>query len=142
MIDVDQTVVGKIKWNTIPFAQGQVGVNHTGGLIKMLSAVGDNLDIVVHNTQGKNYAMEIKEGNTKMTFMLADTTVIPSVPIINSEPPYEIDIDIDDEFTNKFIKAKNALPDSSNFAIQVKNGGRNNGIILSSLNSLLIRWDS
>lgn len=122
LIDIDQTVVGKIKWKTTPFASGDLGINHTGGLIKMLSAVGENIDIEVKENAGKNYAMMIKEGKTKMTFMLADTTVIPSVPAINSEPPYDVTINIDDEFISKFIKAKNALPDAKNFAVQVKNG--------------------
>jgi hypothetical protein len=122
LIDNDQTVVGNIVWNTVPFATGDLGINHTGGLIKMLSAVGENIDIDVKDNNGKNYAMVIKEGKTKMTFMLADTTVIPSVPAINSEPDYNVTIAIDDEFINKFIKAKNALPDAKNFAVQIKNG--------------------
>jgi len=54
--------------------------------------------------------------------MLADTSVIPAVPAINAEPEYEVTIDIDELFVNKFIKAKNALPDAKNFAVQVQNG--------------------
>jgi hypothetical protein len=54
--------------------------------------------------------------------MLADTTVIPAVPSINAEPEYIVTIDIDDDFIDKFIKAKNALPDAKNFAVQVQNG--------------------
>ena len=41
---------------------------------------------------------------------------------INAEPEYSVTFDIDDEFVNKFIKAKNALPDAKNFAVQVQNG--------------------
>jgi len=122
LIDVDQTVVGKVKWKTDPFMSGELGINHTGALTKMLSAVGEKLDIEVQDAQGKNYAMKIKEGSTTMTFMLADTSVIPAVPTINAEPEYEVVIDINDEFVNKFIKAKNALPDAKNFAVQVQNG--------------------
>ena len=122
LIDVDQTVVGKVKWKTNPFMSGELGINHTGALTKMLSAVGEKLDIEVQDAQGKNYAMKIKEGSTTMTFMLADTSVIPAVPTINAEPEYEVVIDINDEFVNKFIKAKNALPDAKNFAVQVQNG--------------------
>ena len=85
---------------------GELGINHTGALTKMLSAVGEKIDIEVNDAQGKNYAMKIKEGSTTMTFMLADTSVIPAVPTINAEPEYEVTIDIDDEFVNKFIKAK------------------------------------
>jgi hypothetical protein len=54
--------------------------------------------------------------------MLADTSVIPAVPAINAEPEYNVTIDIDELFVNKFIKAKNALPDAKNFAVQVQNG--------------------
>jgi hypothetical protein len=121
LIDTDQTVVGKVKWKTDPFMSGELGINHTGALTKMLSAVGEKININVQEAQGKNYAMKIKEGSTTMTFMLADTSVIPAVPSINSEPNYNVVIDINEEFINKFIKAKNALPDAKNFAVQVKN---------------------
>ena len=122
LIDADQTVVGKIKWKTNPFMEGELGINHTGALTRMLSAVGEDIDIEVQETAGKNYAMKIQEGSTTMTFMLADTTVIPAVPSINAEPEYIVTIDVDDDFIDKFIKAKNALPDAKNFAVQVQNG--------------------
>ena len=122
MIDGDQTVVGKIKWNTTPFMKGALGINHTGALTKMLSAVNENINIDVQEAGGKNYAMKISEGSTKLTFMLADTSVIPAVPTINVEPQYHVSINVDESFINRFIKAKNALPDARNFAVQVKGG--------------------
>lgn len=122
LIDSDQTVVGNVQWKTDPFLKGELGINHTGTLTKMLSAVNENIDINVKESAGKNFSMEIKEGSTKMTFMLADTTVIPAVPSINQQPEYEVSIDLDDVFINRFIKAKNALPDAKNFAVQVKEG--------------------
>jgi hypothetical protein len=122
LIDMDQTIVGKIKWNTAPFMKGQLGINHTGALIKMLGALNENINIDVKEAAGKNYAMKISEGSTQATFMLADTTVIPAVPAINAEPDYEVSIPVNDEFISKFIKAKNALPDAKNFAVQITNG--------------------
>tara|TARA_R110002012_G_scaffold64648_4_gene169855 strand:- start:3601 stop:4308 length:708 start_codon:yes stop_codon:yes gene_type:complete len=122
LIDMDQTVVGKLQWKTTSFMKGELGINHTGALMKMLSAMGENINIDVQEAAGKNYAMKISEGSTKATFMLADTTVIPAVPSINAEPPYEVTLPIDDEFISKFIKAKNALPDAKNFAVQVQGG--------------------
>jgi len=122
LIDMDQTVVGKIQWKTVPFMKGELGINHTGALIKMLSALGENIEIDVKDAAGKNYAMKITEGKTEATFMLADTTVIPAVPTINAEPEYQIEIPVNEEFVTRFIKAKNALPDAKNFAVQVKQG--------------------
>jgi len=135
LIDMDQTVVGKLQWNTTPFMKGELGINHTGSLIKMLSAVGENINIDVQDSAGKNYAMKISEGSTRATFMLADTTVIPAVPAINAEPPYEVTLPIDDAFMSKFIKAKNALPDAKNFAVQVINGDIKFIINYSTVNS-------
>ena len=122
LIDMDQTIVGKIKWNTAPFMKGQLGINHTGALIKMLGALNENINIDVKEAAGKNYAMKISEGSTQATFMLADTTVIPAVPAINAEPDYEVSIPVNDEFISKFIKAKNALPDAKNVAVQITHG--------------------
>jgi hypothetical protein len=122
LIDMDQTVVGKIQWKTTPFLKGSLGINHTSALTKMLGAVGEKIDIQVQDAAGKNFAMKISEGSTKLTFMLADTTVIPAVPSINTEPEYHVVIDVNEEFINKYIKAKNALPDAKNFAVQVKDG--------------------
>ena len=135
LIDMDQTVVGRLQWNTTPFMKGELGINHTGSLIKMLSALGENININVQDSAGKNYAMKISEGSTKATFMLADTTVIPAVPAINTEPPYEVTLPIDDAFMSKFIKAKNALPDAKNFAVQVVNGEIKFIINYSTVNS-------
>ena len=122
LIDMDQTVVGKIEWKTTPFVKGMLCINHTGALIKMLGALGENITIDVKEAAGKNYAMKISEGTTQATFMLADTTVIPAVPSINAEPDYQVQIAVNEEFISKFIKAKNALPDAKNFAVQVQNG--------------------
>ena len=88
---------------------GELGINHTGALTKMLSAVGEKIDIDVQDAQGKNYAMKIKEGSTTMTFMLADTSVIPAVPAINAEPEYNVTFDIDELFVNKFYKSKERI---------------------------------
>ena len=81
-----------------------------------------NYEIEIKDAAGKNYAMRINEGSTSAMFMLADTSVIPAVPAINQEPEYTVEFDLNDEFTGKFIKAKNALPDAKNFAIQVQGG--------------------
>jgi hypothetical protein len=142
LIDQDQTVVGKIQWNTTPFMKGSLGINHTGALTKMLSAVGENIAIDVQEASGKNYAMKISEGSTKLTFMLADTTVIPAVPTINAEPDYLVTIDVNDEFITKFIKAKNALPDAKNFAVQVVGGNIKFIINYTTINADNISFDA
>ncbi len=74
LIDTDQTVVGKVKWKTDPFMSGELGINHTGALTKMLSAVGEKININVQEAQGKNYfAVQVK--NNKIKFIINYTTI-------------------------------------------------------------------
>jgi hypothetical protein len=141
LIDLDQTVVGSVKWKCDPFFKGTLGINHTGTLNKMLSAIGDDIDIAVKTAEDKNYSLVISDKTTKMTFMLADTSVIPAVPSINTEPDYEVTIPLDEDFTNRFIKAKNALPDAKKFAVQVQNGVIRFIINYSTINADNITFD-
>ena len=64
--------------------------------------------------------------------MLSDLSVIQQVPNLKSLPKFDIKIDISKEFTSKFIKAKNALPDSDNFA--VTSDGTTTNIIINHSN--------
>jgi len=122
-MDVDQTVVGSLMWKAPAFFDGEIAVNHTSILIKMLSAIGNDLNIDIKYGPDKvAAAMEINEGTTKVTFMLANKAVIPNAPKFNGEPEFNVDIDLTPEFVDKFIKAKNALPDVNNFAVQMKQG--------------------
>jgi len=141
LIDGDQTVVGKIQWNTTPFMQGSLGINHTGALTKMLSAVGENINIDVQDASGKNYAMKISEGSTKLTFMLADMSVIRQVPELKQLPDWNAEISIDKDFVNRFIKAKNALPESENFGVNCKDGKVQFIMNYSSINTNRIKFD-
>ncbi len=140
LIDMDQTIVGKIKWNTKPFMSGMLGINHTGALIKMLGALGENIAIDVKDAAGKNYAMKISEGSTQATFMLADTTVIPAVPTINAEPDYQVQIAVNEELNSindaiRFARAqlvvrnKSALTVGSNVKFISSKRGAISGVV-------------
>ena len=59
LIDMDQTVVGKIQWNTTPFMKGMLGINHTGALTKMLSALGEKIEIEVKDAAMLNGMLKI-----------------------------------------------------------------------------------
>jgi hypothetical protein len=54
--------------------------------------------------------------------MLADLSVIPVVPDLKQLPPFDVEIDIDSTFVDRFNKAKSALSDEKNFTFQCKGG--------------------
>ena len=73
--------------------------------------------------------------------MLADLSVIRQVPQMKQLPNFNVKIKLTDTFADKFIKSKNALPETENFA--VKSDGLGSEIVLnySSLNTNRIIFD-
>jgi hypothetical protein len=70
-----------------------------------------------------------------MQYMLAAPSVIPAVPDLKALPPFNVEITLDNEFVNKFVKSKGALSDADTFTFTCKD---NKGEIIlgySSINS-------
>ena len=62
-------------------------------------------------------------------------SVIPNVPELKSLPPFDIEIDLDGKFIDKFIKAKNALSDVDTFTVLTEKGNLNIVMGYSNVNS-------
>ena len=67
-------------------------------------------------------SLKFKDGSTSVNYMLADLSVIPAVPDLKQLPEFNITINLDDVFINRFIKSKGALPDENNFTFTCKDG--------------------
>jgi hypothetical protein len=114
----DQNVIGNVKANNLDLGNHELGVYATPQLVKMLSAIGDDLDVTVNGVDKTAVSMKIKDKDVNMTFMLADLSVIRQVPDLKNTPDWNASIEITKDFTTKFIKAKNALPESENFGLK------------------------
>ena len=118
----DQNVIGRVKADNLDFGTNELGVYATPQLVKMLSAVGDDLDVKVNDVDGTAVSVGVNDKDVDMTFMLADLSVIRQVPDLKNTPDWNATINLDATFINKFIKAKNALPESENFGIKCSSG--------------------
>jgi hypothetical protein len=140
----DKNVLVEVDLKNIAFPSGTFGVFETKKLRAMLSVMGENLS--VSTVQGSRQAvtgLTLADGSTKATFVLADPSVIPSVPDIKA-PNFDVTIAIDDKFINTFIKAKNALSEASTFAI-ISDGSSTTATVVigySSLNTNRISIDA
>jgi len=76
-----------------------------------------NKSLKEHTNNNKTTGLNITDGETKATFVLADASVIPAVPDLKKLPPMEFTISLDEKFVNTFIKAKGALSDVDSFAV-------------------------
>lgn len=116
-ISDDKTVLGEIQLDNFAFTSPDLGVYTTSALSKLLSVVGEDIELETQEIEGKAVNIFVKSENTKVQFQLADLAVIPNVPDLKKLPEFDIDINFDGAFIDKFIKAKNALSDVDTFTI-------------------------
>jgi hypothetical protein len=130
MISDDKTLLGDVSVTGAEFPSGEFGI-YTTSQLKGLLSVLDNT-IKVEEVTG---ALKFSDKGTKVQYMLAAPSVIPSVPELKALPPFNVDITLDDEFVNKFIKSKGVLVDSDTFTFTSKDGKGEIILGYSSINS-------
>lgn len=134
-ISDDKTVLGEIQLDNFTFSAPDLGVYTTSALSKLLSVVGEDIELEAQEIEGKAVNLFVKSENTKVQFQLADLAVIPNVPDLKKLPDFDIDINFDGAFIDKFIKAKNALSDVDTFTVLTEKGNLNIVMGYSNVNS-------
>lgn len=117
-ITSDRNVIGSVSVDTNNLSDSTIGVYTTGQLIKLMSALDADINIDFKKADKQVYAMELSDSNTKASYMLSDLSVIPDAPSLKKLPNFDIKVELSKEFTSRFIKSKNALPESDNFAVE------------------------
>ncbi len=103
-INDSQNLVGNIKVKDFKFPNGEFGIYSTSTLSKLLGILENEVMFQVE----KNAKFIVADTNVDVKFNLADPQVIPSVPSIK-ETEGDIEVELDEEFTTKFIKSKDAV---------------------------------
>ena len=137
----DQNVIGHINASNLDLGSNELGVYATPQLVKMLTAVGEDLTVDVNTVEKTAVSLNANDKDVDMTFMLADLSVIRQVPDLKNTPDWNASIDITDSFRTKFIKAKNALPESENFGIKCSDGTVEMIMNYSSINTNRIKFE-
>ena len=107
-INDSQTLVGKVKNNNFQFPVGEFGIYSTSTLNKLMSILDREVLFEVKQENKTPVQFIIGDTNVDVKFNLADPQVIPNVPTINPTEG-DIEIELDTEFINKFIKARDAI---------------------------------
>jgi hypothetical protein len=124
-ISDDKNVLCEVTGPAMGLAAGEYAVYETHKLKSLLGVLGDTLSVDVKRTktqQGdlfgdKVVGLTFDDKNTEVTFVLADTSVIPSVPELKKLPPFDLTITMDEQFITTFVKAKSALADVETFTV-------------------------
>lgn len=129
----DNNAIGEVSFN-IPVEENQdmkeqvstqFGVANTTFLLKMLNVLDDTVTISMSARSGiVTDTIKISDGNTEVSYMVADPSIIPKVPTPKNLPDPTYDFTFDKiEFIDKFIKAKSAFNDTDIFTLKPKKKG-------------------
>ena len=136
----DQNVIGSVSANNLDLGDHELGVYATPALVKMLTAIGDTLNVKVNAIDNTSVSIDMSDKDVNMKFMLADLSVIRQVPDLKQLPDWSTSINLSKEFVDKFIKAKNAIPESENFGVACKDNVAEIIINHSSINTNRIKF--
>jgi hypothetical protein len=139
-ISSNQNVIGEVVLDSVDIEDAELAVYTTSQLLKMLSVLDSEIDIKLVKVDQKVFSLIISDSNTSITYMLSDLSVIKAVPKIKALPSFDVKIDITKEFSDKFLKAKNGMPEAENFA--VTSDGTNSEVLLnySTVNTNRIKF--
>ena len=136
MISDDKTLLGDVSVAESDFPNGEFGIYTTSQLKGLLSVLDEAIS--VEETTG---AVRFSDKGTKVQYMLAAPSVIPAVPDLKALPPFDVEVTLNDDFINKFIKSKGALSDADTFTFTSKAGKSEIVLGYSSINSNRISID-
>lgn len=120
----DRTLAGSVSVASIKIEKGEYGIYDTAQLKKMLSVLEDTIEITVNKNDNRAISLSITDNSTDSVFMLADLSVIPVAPKVKEIKTYDVEIPIDDNFIDKFTRAKNALADVNTFTLMTNKKGK------------------
>lgn len=116
-ISDDKHVVGEVSTSDISIDTGDYSIYETGMLKGLMSVLDNEVEIKIQKTNAIPIALNLKDDNSKATFVLADPANIPGVPNIKQLPTFDIIFSLDKFFTERYIKAKGALIDVETFTV-------------------------
>lgn len=119
----DRTMAGSVKFNDLKVEKGEYGIHDTAQLKKMLGILDDEVEITVNKMDDRPIGLAISDKTTESFVVLADMSVIPKVPTVNNKGDFDLEIEITEDFVERFVKAKNALPDVTAFTLGLNKKG-------------------
>ena len=140
-ITEDKNVLLKVTLNNFSeLPDGELGINDTSKLVKLLGVLKDEIKSEYNKTGDKITSVVFSDDNTDVQYVIADLSVIPSAPPLKKVPPFTVEIPLDADFISKFVSSKGALADVDTFTLTMNKKGKLEMIIgYSSINSNRIK---
>ena len=116
-VSEDRTLLGNVTLNSFDLDDAEVGIYNTTQLQKMISVLGSDNVVKLKKAEERAIAIDMTDGDVSLNFMLSDLDIIPKAPKLKTLPDTTVEIEMNNDFITKFVRAKNALSESDNFTV-------------------------
>ena len=113
----DKSLLGEVKLKNYSITEADFGVYQTDALLKKLSVLDNDVSVDLVKAEEKAISLDAKDSGAKVRYMLSDLSVINTPPQLKQIPEFELLLNVDKTFINKFISGKGALPDTESFTV-------------------------
>ena len=125
----DKSLLGTVEVNNVQFENADIGVYQTDQLQKLLSVLGDDVNLTLTKAGDKAVSLNVKNKSVSVNYVLSDLSVIQDPPALKRLPDFQTKIKLDSNFIDTFIKGKSALSDVDMFTFVNDKAGKLNAVI-------------
>jgi hypothetical protein len=110
--------IGEIK-APVQLEDCEIGIFNTAQLLKLLNITNEYIELKLEKQNNHFLKLHISDNQFDLSYNLSDLGLIQDPGVVPNLPPYDLEFDIDFDFTQKYIKAHNALDKPPRFEIGV-----------------------
>jgi hypothetical protein len=110
--------IGEIK-APVQLEDCEIGIFNTAQLLKLLNITNEYIELKLEKQGNHFLKLHISDNQFDLSYNLSDLGLIQDPGVVPNLPPYDLEFDINFDFTQKYIKAHNALDKPPRFEIGV-----------------------
>lgn len=107
----------------------EIGIFNTSQLLKLLHITNDFIELKLEKQNNHFLKLHISDNQFDLSYNLSDLGLIQDPGVVPNLPPHDLEFDINFDFTQKYIKAHNALDKPPRFEIGIGKDFKNDEVI-------------
>ena len=107
----------------------EIGIFNTSQLLKLLHITNDFIELKLEKQNNHFLKLHISDNQFDLSYNLSDLGLIQDPGVVPNLPPHDLEFDINFDFTQKYIKAHNALDKPPRFEVGISKDFKNDEVI-------------
>ena len=120
--------IGEIK-APVQLEDCEIGIFNTAQLLKLLNITNEYIELKLEKQGNHFLKIHISDNQFDLSYNLSDLGLIQDPGVVPNLPPYDLEFNINFDFTQKYIKAHNALDKPPRFEIGVTKDFQNEDVV-------------